>query len=319
MRNLTGTLLALYVLILPVIPAGAEDFREEMRQFVQHISEYARTLHPGFIVIPQNGQELITKDGEPGSPLAAEYLAAIDGSGREDLFYGYKRDNRKTPESDRAYLLTLCRLFEEQGKTVLVTDYCKDPAKMDDSYTLNGQQNFISFAAPRRDLTLIPGYPEKVYRENPSDITTLADARNFLYLINGEEFSSRSDFVEALSTTNYDLVIMDLFQAEESFTPRDLDRIRLKKNGGKRLLICYMSIGEAEDYRFYWRREWAESPPPWLEKENPRWKGNYKVRYWDPLWQSLIFGSRESYLDRILAAGFDGVYLDIIDGFEYFE
>ena len=30
-------------------------------------------------------------------------------------------------------------------------------------------------------------------------------------------------------------------------------------------------------------------------------------------------GSPDAYLDRILAAGFDGVYLDIIDAFEYFE
>ena len=26
-----------------------------------------------------------------------------------------------------------------------------------------------------------------------------------------------------------------------------------------------------------------------------------------------------SYLEKIIGAGFDGVYLDIIDGFEYFE
>jgi cysteinyl-tRNA synthetase len=33
----------------------------------------------------------------------------------------------------------------------------------------------------------------------------------------------------------------------------------------------------------------------------------------------VLFGSDDAYLDRILAAGFDGAYLDIIDAFEYFE
>ena len=56
-----------------------------------------------------------------------------------------------------------------------------------------------------------------------------------------------------------------------------------------------------------------------MEQENPDWAGNYKVRYWDPEWQTIISGAPDSYLGKIQAAGFDGVYLDIIDAFEYFE
>lgn len=51
----------------------------------------------------------------------------------------------------------------------------------------------------------------------------------------------------------------------------------------------------------------------------PHWDGNYKVRYWYSEWQDLICGPEDSYLSRILNAGFDGVYLDIIDAFDYFE
>ncbi len=80
-----------------------------------------------------------------------------------------------------------------------------------------------------------------------------------------------------------------------------------------------MSIGEAEDYRYYWQDSWINNPPNWLEDENPDWEGNYKVRYWDKDWQSIIYGNDNSYLKKIINAGFDGVYLDIIDAFEYFE
>ncbi|MEE8372615.1 MAG: endo alpha-1,4 polygalactosaminidase [Dehalococcoidia bacterium] len=83
--------------------------------------------------------------------------------------------------------------------------------------------------------------------------------------------------------------------------------------------IAYMSIGEAEDYRYYWQEEWGSSSPSWLAEENPDWTGNYKVRYWDPVWQRIIYREDDSYLRKILDAGFDGVYLDIIDAFEYFE
>ena len=52
---------------------------------------------------------------------------------------------------------------------------------------------------------------------------------------------------------------------------------------------------------------------------SPDWEGNYKVRYWEEDWQAIIYGDADSYLQKILDAGFDGVYLDIIDAFEYFE
>ncbi|MGQ9708740.1 MAG: hypothetical protein ACUVUR_07715 [bacterium] len=43
------------------------------------------------------------------------------------------------------------------------------------------------------------------------------------------------------------------------------------------------------------------------------------LRYWEKGWQSIIYGNDSSYLKKILDAGFDGVYLDVVDAFEYFE
>ena len=36
--------------------------------------------------------------------------------------------------------------------------------------------------------------------------------------------------------------------------------------------------------------------------------------YWEEEWRQLIF----DYTDRLIAAGFDGAYLDIIDAYQYF-
>jgi cysteinyl-tRNA synthetase len=60
-------------------------------------------------------------------------------------------------------------------------------------------------------------------------------------------------------------------------------------------------------------------PPDWLDKENPNWKGNFKVRYWHKDWQDIILNKHNGYLQKIIQAGFNGVYLDIIDAFEYYE
>lgn len=96
---------------------------------------------------------------------------------------------------------------------------------------------------------------------------------------------------------------------------------KLSRNGIA--TFAYLSIGEAENYRFYWKRAWVArrdtnqftaSAPAWLGTTNPDWIGNYKVRYWDPDWRDSIL---KPYIDRIVRQGFDGVYLDIIDAFEY--
>lgn len=151
-------------------------------------------------------------------------------------------------------------------------------------------------------------------------VSTLADARNFLYLINPSRYTDGADLVSALSPTEYDLFIVDLFAEDGSaLTTTEVAVLQTKPSGERRPALAYMSIGEAEEYRYYWNGSYDSAPPEWVVEENPDWPGNFKVEYWDPEWKAILFGSGDGYLDRILAAGFDGVYLDIIDGFEYFE
>jgi cysteinyl-tRNA synthetase len=296
------------------------DFKQDMRDFVQGISVYSKGINPAFLIIPQNGHNLLTNDGEESGSPAVDYLNAIDGVGREDLFYGYENDNEPTPAEDRDYMITFMDIAEENGVEVLVTDYCWTPSYMDDSYTQNANKGYISFAADHRELDNIPDYPATPFNVNTDNITSLSKAKNFLYILNPGAYNTKTTFLSAVQNTNFDLLIMDLFyEGSEEFTIADINSLKTKLNGGSRLIVAYMSIGEAEDYRYYWNANWKNDPPSWLEGENPNWKGNYKVRYWEKEWQDIIYGNDESYLKKILDAGFDGVYLDIIDAFEYFE
>ncbi|MBN1895856.1 endo alpha-1,4 polygalactosaminidase [bacterium] len=138
----------------------------------------------------------------------------------------------------------------------------------------------------------------------------ISGVKNFLYqLVN-------LDLVQA-GATAFDLIITDYSSDGSEYGELTRDQVQNLKHGpgGRKIVLSYLSIGEAEDYRFYWQPGWKPGDPAWLGPENPDWEGNFKVRYWDPGWQAVIF----SYLDRILAAGFDGVYLDIIDAYEYWE
>ncbi|MBL7112801.1 MAG: hypothetical protein ISS19_12770, partial [Bacteroidales bacterium] len=72
----------LIILLLSVTSCGDDypdlDFKQEMRDFVTAISGYAKDLHPGFLIIPQNGQELNTLNGDNKGSPNLEYLSVID-------------------------------------------------------------------------------------------------------------------------------------------------------------------------------------------------------------------------------------------------
>lgn len=308
----------------------AVDWRGEMRNFVIAIAEAARKTNPGFELIVQNAQELITLDGLPDSPVMCGYLNAVAGTGREDLYFGYTADNKPTPAPVSKQLKSLCDIFLQNGKAVLVIDYCTSAAFVDASYKLNRQNGYISFAANRRNLTSIPPRPAEPFNKNDENIERIAQAKNFLYLINAEKFTSKDDFIRTLEATDYDAFVIDLFCADEKLDFSDVQRLKVKPNGARRKVICYMSIGEAESYRYYWKDEWNKRPrhgrrnfqhtsPAWLKGENPAWKENFKVDYRASEWHDIIYKGEDSYLQKILDAGFDGVYLDIVDAFEYFE
>jgi cysteinyl-tRNA synthetase len=144
---------------------------------------------------------------------------------------------------------------------------------------------------------------------------------SFAYVLQADSFArSKSAAVAKLAACRRDWLVLDaVFGNDTPWERPDLDAIR---RGQKlRKVIAYVSIGEAEDYRSYWRKEWGKkgqltvAAPSWLGAENPEWKGNYRVKYWRAEWQKLMLDA----IDDAMTRGFDGVYLDIVDGFETFE
>ena len=144
--------------------------------------------------------------------------------------------------------------------------------------------------------------------------------QDFLYLIDPSGFASRQAFLNQMAATNHDLLIVDLFDvAGTQLTSTDVAGLKQKANDGTRLVLAYMNIGAVENWRYYWQTDWGLGNPSWIASTYEGWAGEYWVRYWDDAWQNIIFGSTGAYLDRIIAAGFDGVYLDNILAYEEFE
>ncbi len=110
--------------------------------------------------------------------------------------------------------------------------------------------------------------------------------------------------LDQLAAGDYELLVIDLARDahEDWFRPDELARVRAT---GKRVL-AYFEIGSLEDFRPEYsvvRRQ----APDLLANEWGDWPGEYFVRYYDPRWWDLVVRGR---VDRAVAAGFDGVYLD---------
>lgn len=147
--------------------------------------------------------------------------------------------------------------------------------------------------------------------------------KSFAYVLQADRLAaSREAAVQKLAACDRDLVVIDAaFEADSDWTAAEIETIRRGKNG--RRVVAYVSIGEAEDYRPYWQKDWDAdkdgkpdaTAPKFLNTENPDWKGNYRVRYWQPDWQAIMLRA----VGEVVAQGFDGIYLDIVDAFEFYE
>ena len=144
---------------------------------------------------------------------------------------------------------------------------------------------------------------------------------SFAYILQADSFAkTKSAAVAKLKESGRDWIVLDAtFAGDTPWEQTDLDTIRSGKAGRK--VVAYLSIGEAEDYRSYWQSDWVSNgertaaAPAWLGIENPEWKGNYQVKYWNAEWQKLMLPA----IDDAMARGFDGLYLDIVDGFQTYE
>jgi cysteinyl-tRNA synthetase len=121
-----------------------------------------------------------------------------------------------------------------------------------------------------------------------SDRPAFSDESRLVYVLQDAD-------IKDLLKTDFDVAVVDPDDSRLNFKNLAL----LQKQGKK--IIAYLSIGEAEDYRLYWKKDWCEGTPCFVDEENPDWHGNYKR------------------LDELVKIGYDGVYLDIIDAYKYYR
>lgn len=301
-----------YIIALLTLSCNSENKEEyaaeKMQEFVSNISHYAKSLKSNFIIIPQNGIKLIFNNTNPDSGIHTPYYNAIDGLGVEALFY----IGAFNPDSQRISMLQQIK----STKKILVSEYVSNNNDIADAFTKNYNEGFICFVRNNTNFHY-KQIPDTIPNENSNDISNLSQAQNLLYLINYENYSSKHELINAISTTNFDVILIDLFFQNQPLSPSEINQLKTKANGGKRLVISYINIGAAENYRYYWNSHWTLHNPSWIKKKYQGYDDEYWVEYWNNEWQKIIYGNDNSYLKKIIDAGFDGAYLDNVESYYY--
>jgi cysteinyl-tRNA synthetase len=129
--------------------------------------------------------------------------------------------------------------------------------------------------------------------------------------------------VDALADSDYDLIVVEPTRSVEGSEEFDTAGMVARLHDEGKLVLAYLDVGEAEDYRTYWAEGWvapsADGPgePDFLITVDPAgWSGDYPVAFWDERWKDIVIYDDGSLLDMVLDDGFDGVYLDWIEAYQ---
>ncbi|KQU18991.1 hypothetical protein ASG63_07475 [Methylobacterium sp. Leaf94] len=110
-----------------------------------------------------------------------------------------------------------------------------------------------------------------------------------------------------IAAAPFDVKVVEAYTDDgRMFTPAEVQQ--MGGGPGQALLLGYFSLGEAEAYRDYF----ATIPSEALGPEDPNWAGDFEVAYWTPEWKAVA----EAAIDRMIQAGYDGIYFDVVDAFE---
>jgi len=205
--------------------------------------------------------------------------------------------------------------MRDNDRTVLSIETCATQAEADAALAAADRDHVLSFAAA--DDSKLDRLPTGHVRyENSKPVTDIAATRNWLAMVRGDRFGTRSEWVTALTKVNFDAILIDVVhRGSDPLVKADIAAVKFKALGAPRLALADLPIGKAYDWRWYWQKGWEAGNPPYLFAPIAEEPGSFVADLGDPAWKEIL----GKYLKGIMDLGFDGVVLDDLDTYLWFE
>lgn len=322
------------ILDMKYLPMQIRNYRADMRDNLQMLIDYAKENKPDFKIITHEGQELLYRsaweDARDGYNLSHRKKGSIE----DTTFLSRENETPQQPKPDTPeykYLrsidaVALNNLFCGDGKEQNITfnnnlgligiDYCQSSEAADRAIVRSvlDKKILYVFENPENAFNDIASQP--LINDSAKNVNKVADARNILILTDDSRYTSKDRFVQDISRTNYDIVVIKpLFAHTKRFSPEDIRRMQFKKNGSRRLLIAEMNVSEASPQDYFWRDRWKIGAPSWLVRKSFVEPNAVIAQYWNEEWRRII----ARHFKDIVATGFDGVFFTGLQNHFYFE
>ena len=125
------------------------------------------------------------------------------------------------------------------------------------------------------------------------------------------ENAGRETWLNALRESDYDVIYIDSFYNHRALpdnqtplTKEEIDSLKVKPDGGRRQVIAYLSIGSAEQNRWYCQDDWV-----WVDPTNPNTERSMKSGKVTGTSPNLVYSPPEN-APAWLALGYGGNYAE---------
>ncbi len=321
------------ILNLSEVPEDIHNYRADMRNNLLMLIKYAKQQNPDFKIIAHEGQDLLTKS-------LWEYdregynRARLSENAKDDSFlfhnnYREQEPERYTPAHEYLNLVDAIAInnyycgkgyenkITKAHKLGLITiEQCSNRDDLDAAQINSFIDHKISYGFTDIKQAFNNINDHNNINDSAKNVYQIKDAQNILILTDDSLYKNKEQLIEALLSTNYDIIIMKpLFADRERFAAEDLQKLHFKKNGSKRLLIAELNVAETSPRDYFWNIDWKINSPQWIARKSFVSEDAFITRFWHLAWQKII----SNYFKDILNEGFDGIFFTGVENYRYFE
>jgi len=165
------------------------------------------------------------------------------------------------------------------------------------------------FVVSAISFTIIPtNQTTKSTKVREVKVDTVENKKPKLNILNKDKYEQvswayylKDPVLLAIETAPFSLFVIDVENENTVFTKEQISKLQKTKK-----VFAYLSLGDAEDYRSYWKPLWNQKKPKWLGNEHPLWKGNFSVQ--DLLNKEWLEITKQQ-LDNVISVGYDGIVI----------
>jgi uncharacterized protein (TIGR01370 family) len=157
----------------------------------------------------------------------------------------------------------------------------------------------------------------------------LTAVQSWNYLIAGQPNTSMTTMLQRAASEEYDMIATTNFDGAgfgSTIPASVIEQFQNAKPGN--IALSYILLSEfrlpMDNVRATYAEQatWVDASgnltaaaPAWLTPKNPDFTGLYGVRFWYPEWRAFVLRT----IDQMIAAGWDGVFLDAIPAHQFRE